>query len=270
MEFREQDISWHDHRIHTWRGGRGKPLLLLHGSGPGASTIGNWARVLKPLAERFEVFAADLIGFGLSSRKKDPPYFDLPLWEAQARFLVDHIGREDVGVLGHSLSGALVLKLAARDRRVSGVVTTGSVGAPDVFNEHLKRIWTFPKTRQDLLAALDVLVYDKSLITDSFVDQRMSVLSAPGYSEYFDSMFAGDKKKLIDSAIVDGGTLKSIQQKVLLVHGLNDLPVPWQTSVRLAQALPSSDVLLLNRCSHSPALEHPDKLVSAVTGWLKS
>jgi 2-hydroxymuconate-semialdehyde hydrolase len=268
MEFREQDHSWQGHSIHTWRGGRGKPLLLLHGSGPGASTLGNWSRVLKPLAERFDVLAADLIGFGLSSRKKEPPYFDLQLWQAQASFLVDQIGRDDIGVLGHSLSGALVLKLAAGDGRITGVVTTGTVGAPDVFNNHLKRIWTFPKTRQDLLAALDVLVYDKSLITDTFVDQRMSVLSVPGYGEYFDSMFGGDKKKLIDSAIIDGETLKSIRQKVLLVHGLNDLPVPWQTSVRLAQALPSADVLLLNRCSHSPALEHPEKLVSAVIGWL--
>src|SRR5215212_2271897 len=99
MEFREQDHSWQGHSIHTWRGGRGKPLLLLHGSGPGASTLGNWSRVLKPLAERFEVLAADLIGFGLSSRKKEPPYFDLQLWQAQASFLVDQIGRDDIGVL---------------------------------------------------------------------------------------------------------------------------------------------------------------------------
>lgn len=268
MDFQEKDLDWQDYRIHTWHGGTGKPLLLLHGSGPGASTIGNWARVLKPLADRFEVFAADLIGFGLSSRKKNPPYFDLHLWEGQSRFLLDWINRSDINVLGHSLSGVLALKLAAKDRRVSAVVTTGTAGAPGIFNEALKRIWTFPKTREDLLAAIDVLVYDKSVVTESFVDQRMSILSVPGYSEYFDSMFGGDKKELIDSAILDSETLTAITQKVLLVHGLNDVPVPWETSVKIARGLPSADVLLLNRCSHSPALEHPEKLIAAVRNFL--
>lgn len=245
------------------------PLLLLHGSGPGASTIGNWARVLPPLTERFQVFAADLIGFGLSSRKKDAPYFDLPLWEGQCRFLLDHIGSQQIGVIGHSLSGVLALKLAAQDKRVSGVVTTGTVGAPDVFNDHLAQIWTFPKTREDLLRALDILVYDKSLITESFVNHRLSILSQPGYGEYFGSMFGGDKKALIDSAILDAATLSAIDQDVLLIHGLNDLPVPYRSSLRISEKVRRSDVLLLNRCSHSPALEHPGKLVSAVA-WFFS
>lgn len=269
MELREYDLNWQGYTVRCWRGGDGMPLLLLHGSGPGASTVGNWARVLAPLAERFEVFAADLIGFGLSSRKKDAPYFDLALWEGQCRFLLDHIGSERIGVLGHSLSGALALKLAAHDRRVTRVVTTGTVGAPDVFNDHLARIWTFPKTREDLLRALDVLVYDKSLITESFVNHRLSILSQPGYGEYFGSMFAGDKRALVDSAILDAATLGAINQDVLLIHGLNDLPVPYRSSLRIAETLPSSDVLLINRCNHSPALEHPDKLVSAVT-WFFS
>ncbi|HZU64472.1 MAG TPA: alpha/beta fold hydrolase, partial [Novosphingobium sp.] len=57
-------------------GGAGLPLLLIHGSGPGASTIGNWRLVLEDLANRYHVHAMDLVGFGESDRKPAPPYFD--------------------------------------------------------------------------------------------------------------------------------------------------------------------------------------------------
>ena len=57
---------------------------MLHGSGPGAGTIGNWRLVLEPLAARYRITATDLIGFGASGRKTEEPYFDLPLWLASS------------------------------------------------------------------------------------------------------------------------------------------------------------------------------------------
>lgn len=65
--------------VTYYHGGKGAPLLLIHGSGPGASSIGNWRTALGPLSERFEIFAMDLIGFGKSGRLPSTPYFDFPL-----------------------------------------------------------------------------------------------------------------------------------------------------------------------------------------------
>src|SRR5258706_14921106 len=110
-------------------GGQGAPLLLLHGSGPGASSIGNWRAVLEPLAERFEVFAMDLIGFGNSARRHQPPYFDYPMWVRQAAAMLARVPGERVGVIGHSLSGSIALTLAAAEPRISAVMTTGTMGA---------------------------------------------------------------------------------------------------------------------------------------------
>jgi hypothetical protein len=42
-----------------WEAGDGAPLLLMHGTGPGASTLGYWNDVLEPLAEHFHVIAYD-------------------------------------------------------------------------------------------------------------------------------------------------------------------------------------------------------------------
>src|SRR5258708_30764873 len=44
-----------------------KPLLLIHGFGPGASSY-EWRKNIDALAEQFRVYAIDLLGFGLSDR----------------------------------------------------------------------------------------------------------------------------------------------------------------------------------------------------------
>ena len=41
-------------------GGAGFPILMIHGSGPGASTIGNWRLVLEPLDILTSGFIVDL------------------------------------------------------------------------------------------------------------------------------------------------------------------------------------------------------------------
>src|SRR5438105_15804032 len=71
MALHESDIPFEGTTIHCWEGGSGFPILMLHGSGAGASTPGNWRRVIDPLSTKYRVLAADLIGFGLSGRKKE-------------------------------------------------------------------------------------------------------------------------------------------------------------------------------------------------------
>jgi hypothetical protein len=44
-----------------------KPLVLIHGFGPGASSY-EWRKNVDALAEQFRVYALDLLGFGLSDR----------------------------------------------------------------------------------------------------------------------------------------------------------------------------------------------------------
>jgi pimeloyl-ACP methyl ester carboxylesterase len=51
--------------------GQGNPLIFLHGVYPGASSY-EWSRVYPYFADRFQVLAPDLIGFGESARPHRP------------------------------------------------------------------------------------------------------------------------------------------------------------------------------------------------------
>src|SRR6516225_1189839 len=110
MAFEEQQASIEGISFSYLRGGKGIPVLMIHGSGPGASTVGNWARVLEPLSGFCAPHAMDLIGFGRSGRKPKPPFFDFGLWLKQCRAMIARIPGEEIGIIGHSISGALALK----------------------------------------------------------------------------------------------------------------------------------------------------------------
>jgi pimeloyl-ACP methyl ester carboxylesterase len=92
------------------RTGRGEPLVLLHALGLSRSV---WDPVLPALAQRFDVVAVDLPGFGHSPLL--PPGVE-PTPAALARAvaeLLEDLGVEAPHVVGNSLGGWVALELAA-------------------------------------------------------------------------------------------------------------------------------------------------------------
>jgi haloacetate dehalogenase len=68
--FEQRKIDTSGGRIHLVVGGKGAPLLLLHGY---PQTHAIWHRVAPNLAERFTVVAADLRGYGDSAKPHGTP-----------------------------------------------------------------------------------------------------------------------------------------------------------------------------------------------------
>jgi 2-hydroxymuconate-semialdehyde hydrolase len=256
------EFEFESMRCSALTGGSGFPLLMLHGSGPGVSASGNFRRVFEGLERSFRILAIDLIGFGESSRKPAKPYFDLDLWLRQARFALNLLGDGEVGIIGHSVSAVLALKLAAAFPRVTRVMTTGAMGGKFVANHDLELTWSVPRTRDELREAMQSLIYDHSLITDALLDNRMMLLGSNGYSSYFGEMFAGGKQPYVDACVMDAAELRGLKCAVTMVHGRDDKPIPaMENSVSIGALIPKADVVLLGRCGHSPALEHPGKFL---------
>lgn len=245
-------------------GGAGFPILMIHGSGPGASTMANWRLVLEPLAERYHIHAMDLIGFGDSGRRGKPPYFDVDFWTEQCLHMIGRMPGRQIGVIGHSISGALALKLAAREPRITKVLTTGSMGAAFTVNADTMRCWSFPQDRADLVALAKATIHDQRHVTDAWIAGREKILfEDKAYGVYFAAMFEGDRQKYADSSHLTDDELSKITCAVTMLHGREDTPFPSSVSVALSQKIPQSDLILLGNCSHSVALEFPEKLLTA-------
>ena len=250
--------------VHWIEGGAGFPILMIHGSGPGASTQGNWRLVLEPLAAQYHIHAMDLIGFGQSGRRSELPYFDVDFWFRQCQAMIERMPDQRIGVIGHSIAGALALKLAAADSRIDRLLITGTMGAPFSVNEDTLRCWSFPPDRDALLALGRTLIHDhERYVTDAWIEGRIKALfEDKTYEPYFSQMFEGELQHYADQVVIDDAELARVTCPVTLIHGRDDKPFPSSVSIALAAKLTQADLYLLARCSHSVALEFPDKLLA--------
>jgi 2-hydroxymuconate-semialdehyde hydrolase len=252
------------YRVHYWEGGSGFPVLMMHGVGPGTSIVGNFEPVLEPLAERYHIFACDLIGFGGSDRKRDAPYFDVDLWVRQGLAMLDLMPDGDCGVAGHSLGGALALKIASRGPRVTKLLTSCGIGAPYPLNDALDSFWSLPAGKDGLRRAMEAMVADKSAITDDMIDGRWDLLGQPGYADFFAEMFSPPRQRFIDEAVLSDRELAAIKARVMMIHGRDDRPCPpEQTTLILARSLAHAEVRLTPDCGHNLPRERTGAYLSA-------
>ncbi|NKB19437.1 MAG: alpha/beta fold hydrolase [Alphaproteobacteria bacterium] len=255
------------HQVHYWEGGKGLPVLMLHGVGPGTSIVGNFGPVLEPLAEHCRIFAADLIGFGDSARKNATPYFDVDLWVEQALTMIEEVlPSGSCGIAGHSLGGALALKTASRSDRVKCVLTSSSVGSAYSLNDALDEFWTLPDTPDALKASMMKMVGNPAALTDEMIDQRWELLQTDGYAAYFGEMFASPRQQYLDAAVLSPEELGNISAKVVMLHGRDDQPCPaMATTMTIAPSLPNADIQLFGQCGHNlPRERSGDYLAAAI------
>jgi 2-hydroxymuconate-semialdehyde hydrolase len=251
-------------RVHYWEGGSGFPVLMLHGVGPGTSIQGNFGPVLAPLAERCHVVAMDLIGFGGSGRKRTQPYFDVDLWIRQVQAILERFPAGPCGVAGHSLGGALALKLAARSPRITKVLTSSAIGASYPIPPALDAFWSPPADRQALRTAMARMVHDPSALTDTMIEDRWQLISAGDYAAYFAAMFAPPRQRHVDAAVITEAEFGTLRANVVMLHGRNDQPCPAaETTLAIAKRIPQADVQLLGRCGHNLPRERPADYLDA-------
>src|SRR5947209_15402352 len=108
--FRRKSVQLGDHRIVYSEGGKGEPVLLLHGFGASSD---NWNRFASRLTKRYRVIAPDLPGWGQSTRI-DSASYAYPHQLERLHHFVTQLGLKRFHVVGHSMGGFIASAYAAR------------------------------------------------------------------------------------------------------------------------------------------------------------
>ncbi|MGW2823113.1 alpha/beta fold hydrolase [Streptomyces sp. NPDC001443] len=167
--------------------GDGPPVLLLHGGGPGASGVSNYARNIAELAKQYRVIVPDLPGYGRSTKGIDPadPFGDLA---DGIRGLLDALDLEKVHLVGNSYGGACALRLALDtpervDRMVlmgpGGIGTTRALPTPglsSLLNYYTGDGPSRPKLEKFIR---HYLVFNAADVPDSTIDERYEASIVP-------------------------------------------------------------------------------------------
>jgi pimeloyl-ACP methyl ester carboxylesterase len=204
--------------------GQGRPVVLVHGGGPGSSGEYGWWRNIPVLAKYFQVFAPDRIGFGLTDTPEDE-LGDQVLARHLADF-IDAVCLKDVYMIGNSMGAYGVARYALDfpDRvKKMVLVASGSIGAamglehkPSDGMRAMRRFDSEP-TRENMRAVLEGLVSNKAGITDDLIEGRFKLATQPG---------AMASQKLQQKYRQRLQTDPNLRQQYSMLHRLPELTIP--------------------------------------------
>lgn len=262
-----------DYEIQVNEAGEGHPVLLIHGTGPGATGWSNFAPNIGPLSERFRVIAVTMPGWGESSRQTAETGFD----QGEAvKQLLDALDIERAAIVGNSMGGGVGIIATARwPERVSHLITMGSgvwavnVLSPAGMSEGFK---VLVETYQDPSPAnfkrlVQVMCFDPTFATDELAEERSrAALAHPEHlGDWLERMRLGLGQEAFTSA---GQALLTSSVPALVVHGRDDRTVHWELSLRAMSMIQDSRMVLLNRCGHWAQLEHAAEFNRLVTEFV--
>lgn len=256
------DTNYHD-------AGSGRPLVLLHGSGPGVTAWQNWQRIIPRLAERYRVIAPDIVGFGFSAKPAgEKP--GIKLWLSHLVGLLDALGIGEATLVGNSFGGALALAMMARHaERVRALVLMGTPAGEFEQTGGLADSYAFEPTIENMAAMMRRFPFDPAIVTDAMVAARFAVAERNAGLETIRQLQPppGDGKP----AIVRGVPLEqldAIEVPTLVLHGREDRMIPLQVALRVHEHIANSQLHVFGQCGHWVQLEREDAFIAQVERFL--
>jgi 2-hydroxymuconate-semialdehyde hydrolase len=248
--------------------GDGSPVLLLHGSGPGVTAWANWRLMLPALSTRHRVIAPDLAGFGYT-HVDDGALPAVEVWMDQLTSLLDELSIDRVSLVGNSFGGAMALWLAAtHPERVDSIVLMGSVGAPFELTEGLDAVWGYEPSLESMEHLLTVFVYDPSALPAGLARARFEASTKGGAQERWAALFPAPRQRWIDSLALSDAQLRSLENRVLIVHGRDDQVIPLDTSLHLLHAIDDATLHVWPHTGHWVQIERASEFGQLVLKFL--
>lgn len=256
------------------------PALFVHGLG-GSSQ--NWSALLERLAADVDGEALDLPGFGDSPPPDDGDYSLTGFARVVIRHL-DAAGRGPVHLVGNSLGGAVVTRVAAvrpdlvrtltlispalpelRPQRTA--VPTGLLAVPGVVSlfARMTKDWTPERRTREVLA----LCYgDPGRVTSEGFAEAVAEYERRLELPYFWDVMARSARGIVDAYTLGGQhslwrQAEKVLAPTLLVYGKRDQLVSYRMAARAGKTFRDSRLLTLLESGHVAMMEDPDAVARA-------
>jgi pimeloyl-ACP methyl ester carboxylesterase len=228
-------------RIHYYEGGgRGTPVLLVHGLGSRAE---DWANLMPQLKQAgFHVYAIDLLGYGRSARPANASY-SIP---EEAQYVEEFLARRNVqkiDLIGWSMGGWVTMRVVLDvPQRIGRLVLCDAAGIrfqPDFTPEDLE-----PTTIPAVQRLYRLLMPEPTQVPDFLARDMLRRFRQLNWvvDRSTRSMFTG-------ADLVDG-KLGALQMPTLIVWGKQDHMIPLATGIALHQQIPQSVLEIYDGCGH--------------------
>lgn len=284
---REMDVDLDGPVHYADHGGRGKPLVLIHGLG--GSRL-NWLAVAPGLAEEHRVYALDLIGHGLTPRAGRKATL------ANHGRLIDHFIEKVAGeaaiLVGNSTGGHLsIAEAALRPENVAALILVdpavpipvrGARPSPAALalapllirglGEALMMASARRTTSEQMVyRTLKAVTPDLSRIPPDVIQAHLEGHRARhGNPDANVALLQTGRSLLIANLRRSSfyAKVRRVKAPALIVQGEKDRLVPLSAVRRLVEIRPDWDLHVFPGLGHVPMLEDPSGFLEVVRGWL--
>jgi pimeloyl-ACP methyl ester carboxylesterase len=248
--------------------GDGYPLVLLHGSAPGACTVVSWKRNIEFLANAgFAVYAFDQPGSGLTDNPAD---FSMEYKYRHAKLFIDKMALDRFHMIANSQGAYFAARMGLEDRRVQKLVFTasgtvspkGSAEAQALSKQHGEELAGFEPTLENTRALTQKTLFHKELVDDDLVKLRYEMSIGKNYE-------AQIRKRKLPSPQPITEELRNLPCETLLLWGKNDHGVALERGVLLFQLLPHAELHVFDRCGHWCQWDQAARFHDLVANFLK-
>lgn len=284
-EVKEGFVSVKEGRLFYRMAGKGLPLIVLHG-GPGLSQDYLLPQLYK-LAENNLVIFYDQRGSGRSLETKlDEQYINIDQFVDDLETLRTSLGFDKFILMGHSWGGLLAMQYAVdHQENLMGLILLNTAPADykgqkafveefglrtkNIHND-IKPIFAYEDFKElnaaqisDLYRKLfSVYFYNPKEVKD--LSLNFSVTSAQSGFKVMEEM---SKTSWLQPHINLFPGLKKLSIPTFILHGKQDI-VPVWTAQEIKDAIPQSEIVILDHCDHFPYIEQPSQFFTALNNFL--
>ena len=196
------------------------------------------------------------------------PIYEMPIKEAGLeglqKFLEDFVAYkkiENMILMGNSLGGHVgLLYTLSNEAKVEKLILTGSSG---LFEDSMGGSYPKRGNYEYIKERVAYTFYDPNVATKELVDEVFETTrSIPKCLRIVAIAKSAQRNNLADD-------ITRIKTPTLLVWGLNDTITPPLVAHEFNRLIPNSVLHFIDKCSHAPMMEHPEKFNEIVENYLK-
>lgn len=232
--------------------GEGPVLLLLHGL---FGALSNWEGVVNRFSKNFRVVIPML------------PIYEMPIREAGLEGLRKYVEEfvafknlNNMIVMGNSLGGHIALMYTLKNPDlVKKIILTGSSG---LFEDSMGGSYPKRGNYEYIRERVSYTFYDPNVATKELIDEIFETTnSIPKCLRIVAIAKSAQRNNMADE-------ITNIKVPTLLIWGLNDTITPPIVAHEFNRLIPNSTLKFVDKCSHVPMMEHPERFNELVEDFL--
>jgi 2-succinyl-6-hydroxy-2,4-cyclohexadiene-1-carboxylate synthase len=255
--------------LHYRDVGEGFPVVLVHGF---TGNSRNWALTIPALREEYRCISVDLRGHGLSAKPTEREDYTVEKMAGDVHALLDQLQIDECYLVGHSMGGMVSQQFVLdRPEIVRALVLVDTAAAVEDMAGYQDRFAERERLSRIAQESGMEAVFEEQLRLNP---QRQQLEANPDFIQTWREQFLMTSPEAYMYGAHGMATrrpltpeLHRINVPTLIVCGVNDEPF-LEPSRRMHEAIPNSELVMLEGAGHSPMFEAPLQFNEVLTGFL--